>query len=97
MIDHGSDVVRIGGHQVERSTLKGIQTASAESGVSFHYLLANAAQESGFNAGAEAKTSSATGLFQFTRGTWLDMVRRYGEELGFGDLASQVTSRTERA
>jgi len=90
MIDHGADVVRVGGHEVERRTLKGIQTASAQSGVSFHYLLAKAAQESGFDNGAKASTSSATGLFQFTRGTWLDMMRRYGEELGFGDLVAQI-------
>ncbi|MBT7449556.1 MAG: transglycosylase SLT domain-containing protein, partial [Rhodospirillaceae bacterium] len=87
---HAGNVVRIGGHQVENRTLKGIQTASAESGVSFHYLLAKAAQESGFDSDAKASTSSATGLFQFTRGTWLDMMRRHGDELGFGDLASQV-------
>lgn len=90
MIDHGADVVRIGGHSVERSTLKGIKTASADSGVSFHYLLANAAQESGFDANAKARTSSATGLFQFTRNTWLDMMRRHGDELGFSDLATHV-------
>lgn len=90
MIDHGAGVVQIGGHAVERSTLKGIQTASAESGVSFHYLLAKAAQESGFDSNAQAKTSSASGLFQFTRGTWLDMMRRQGDDLGFGDLAAQV-------
>lgn len=90
MIDHSAGVVQIGGHPVERSTLKGIQTASAERGVSFHYLLAKATQESGFNSNAQAKTSSASGLFQFTRGTWLDMMRRQGDALGFGDLAAQV-------
>ena len=90
MIDHAGNVVRIGGHEVERRTLKGIQTASAESGVSFHYLLAKAAQESGFDSYAKASTSSATGLFQFTRGTWLDMMRRHGEEVGLGDFAAQI-------
>lgn len=90
MIDHAGNVVRIGGHDVERHTLKGIQTASAESGVSFHYLLAKAAQESGFDADAKASTSSATGLFQFTKGTWLDMMRRHGDELGFGQYADQI-------
>ena len=90
MIDHGADVVRIGGNEVERRTLKGIQAASAESGVDFHYLLAKAAQESGFDSGAKALTSSATGLFQFTHGTWLDLMRRHGDELGFVDLAAQV-------
>ena len=97
MIDHGTDVVRIGGHQVERSTLKGIQTASAESGVSFHHLLAKAAQESGFNSSAQAKTSSASGLFQFTRGTWLDMMRRYGAELGFGERPNALFDVGEAA
>ncbi len=90
MIDHAGNVVRIGGHEVERRTLKGIQTASAESGVSFHYLLAKAAQESGFDSSAKASTSSATGLFQFTRGTWLDMMRKHGESVGLGDFASQI-------
>ncbi len=90
MMDYAGNVLRIGGHQVEHRTLKGFQTASAESGVSFHYLLAKAAQESGFDSNAKALTSSATGLFQFTRGTWLDMMRRHGDELGFGDLAAQV-------
>ncbi|MDG2244606.1 MAG: transglycosylase SLT domain-containing protein [Rhodospirillaceae bacterium] len=90
MMDHAVNLVRNCGHQVEHRTLKGIQTASAESGVSFHYLLAKAAQESGFDSNAKASTSSATGLFQFTRGTWLDMMRRHGDGLGFGDLAAQV-------
>lgn len=90
MIDHAGNVVRIGGHDVEQRTLKGIQSASANSGVSFHYLLAKAAQESGFDADAKASTSSATGLFQFTRGTWLDMMQRHGEELGFGKFAEQI-------
>ena len=90
MIDHGTEVVRISGQEVERSTLKSIQTASAESGVSFHYLLAKAAQESGFDSNAKSKTSSASGLFQFTRGTWLDMMRRHGDALGFNNLASQI-------
>lgn len=90
MIDHAGNVVRIGGHDVERRTLQGIQTASADSGVSFHYLLAKAAQESGFDSDAKASTSSATGLFQFTRGTWLDMMKRHGDELGFGKFADQI-------
>ncbi len=84
------DVVQIAGTNIPRSTLKGIQVASAQSGVSFQYLLAKASQESGFKADAEASTSSATGLFQFTRGTWLDVFKRHGAELGFGDLANRI-------
>lgn len=38
--------------------------------------------ESGGNPNAKAKTSSASGLFQFTDGTWRDMVKKYGKEYG---------------
>jgi hypothetical protein len=84
------DVVQVAGANIARSTLKGIQVASAQSGVSFQYLLAKAAQESGFKTDAEAKTSTATGLFQFTRGTWLDVFKRHGAEHGFGELAERI-------
>ncbi len=84
------DVVQVAGASIPRSTLKGIQVASAQSGVSFQYLLAKASQESGFKAEAEASTSSATGLYQFTRGTWLDQFKRHGAELGFGDLSQRI-------
>ena len=49
------DVVQVAGASIPRSTLKGIQVASAQSGVSFQYLLAKASQESGFKAEAEAR------------------------------------------
>ena len=86
------DVVQVAGASIPRSTLKGIQVASAQSGVSFQYLLAKASQESGFKAEAEASTSSATGLYQFTRATWLDQFKRHGAELGFGDLSQRIGS-----
>jgi hypothetical protein len=44
--------------------------------------MAKASAESGLDAGAKAKTSTATGLFQFTEGTWLSMVREHGAKYG---------------
>lgn len=38
--------------------------------------------ESGGNPNAKAATSSASGPFQFTNGTWKSMVNKYGNELG---------------
>lgn len=38
--------------------------------------------ESGNNPNARAATSSASGQFQFTNGTWRDVVKRYGAETG---------------
>lgn len=75
--------------------LKAIKTASTETGVDFAYLLNKAAQESGFKTDATAKTSSATGLYQFTEQTWLTMVRQYGAKHGLGVLADKVTTRAD--
>ena len=62
--------------------LNAIQGASRKSGVDFSYLVKQAAAESSFNPAIKAKTSSATGLYQFIDSTWLQMVDRYGEQYG---------------
>jgi hypothetical protein len=59
-----------------------IKDASAKTGVSFAYLMDKAAAESSFNPNAKAKTSSATGLFQFIESTWMDMVKKHGDKHG---------------
>lgn len=59
-----------------------IYQASAKSGVDFSYLVNQAKAESNFNPQAKAKTSSATGLYQFIDATWLQMVDRYGADYG---------------
>ena len=59
-----------------------IKTASTKTGVSFTYLMEKAAAESNFKADAKARTSSATGLFQFIESTWMDMVKKYGAKHG---------------
>lgn len=67
-----------------------IRLASANTGVQFGYLLNQARLESGLNPNARARTSSATGLFQFIDQTWLGMVRQHGAEHGLGWAAAQV-------
>jgi len=59
-----------------------IARASQATGVDFSYLLAQAKLESGLNPGARAPTSSAAGLYQFTRSTWLRTLDRHGAEHG---------------
>lgn len=66
-----------------------IKTASAKTGVSFTYLMEKAAAESNFNADAKAKTSSATGLFQFIESTWMDMIKTHGEKYGIDTSQSK--------
>ena len=79
---------------IDPTVLQGIRQASRESHVDFGYLMAEAQQESGFQPDAKATTSSATGLYQFTDATWLDMVRQHGAQHGIGQLAQQVTTNS---
>ncbi len=70
-----------------------IKSAADKTGVDFDFLMEKASAESNFDAKAEAKTSSATGLFQFIDNTWLDMVKRHGEKYGLGNYAKQIECR----
>ncbi|WP_109120410.1 lytic transglycosylase domain-containing protein [Azospirillum sp. TSO22-1] len=63
------------------------------SGHSYAAILAQATQESGLDAAAKNRTSSAAGPFQFLERTWLDLFRRHGSAYGLGDLARQIDSR----
>lgn len=85
-----NDRITVAGQSIDRSTLNGLKTASAKSGVSFQYLLAKAAQESSLKTDAAADTSTAAGLFQFTKGTWLEMMKRYGAQYGYGELVKKI-------
>lgn len=59
-----------------------IARAAQATGVDFDYLLAQARLESGLDPSARARTSSATGLFQFTGSTWLRTLDRHGAAYG---------------
>lgn len=67
-----------------------IRQAAERSGVDFAYLYNQARVESGFNPDAKARTSSATGLFQFLDQTWLAMIDKHGAANGLGWAANAV-------
>ena len=62
--------------------MSAIKNASAKTGVNFAYMVQQAKAESSFNPDIRAKTSSATGLYQFIDSTWLSMVNSYGDKHG---------------
>lgn len=66
-----------------------IANAAARTGASFGYLYREAQLESGLDPAAKAATSSAAGLFQFTRGTWRSMLQRHGAEHGVTGLGAE--------
>ncbi len=79
----------VGGGVKQRVT-QAIKMAAARTGVDFAYLMNKAGQESGLDPNAKASSSSATGLFQFTSQTWLQMVKAHGAQFGLGQYADQI-------
>ncbi len=70
--------------------LAAIARAAQSTGERFDFLLAKAQLESGLNPAARARTSSATGLFQFIERTWLATVKRHGARHGLGWAAEAI-------
>ena len=67
-----------------------VHNASARTGVDFDYLVDVARVESRFDPNAKAPTSSARGLYQFTKQTWLATLRRHGANHGLGWAANAI-------
>jgi hypothetical protein len=76
----------IGGSPVRQA----IANASSATGMDFDFLLTTAARESSLNPRAEARTSSAAGLFQFLDATWLTTLKRHGAKHGLSGEASMI-------
>lgn len=68
-----------------------IANAARQTGVDFEFLLAQARVESALNPAAKARTSSATGLYQFIESTWLDTMKRHGARFGLGHVADSIS------
>ncbi|HEY8963567.1 MAG TPA: transglycosylase SLT domain-containing protein [Alphaproteobacteria bacterium] len=73
---------------------KAIRNASAQTGVDFNYLVQQAKVESGMNPTAKARTSSATGLYQFIEQTWLRVMKQHGAEHGYGNLSDKIHQKS---
>lgn len=72
------------------NTQAAIQRASVRTGIDFNYLLGQAQIESGMQTHARARTSSATGLYQFIDQSWLGVVKRHGAEHGLAWAADSI-------
>ncbi len=80
-----------GQDEVSQRIQAAFANASASTGTSFAYLVQTAKRESNFDPQAVAKTTSATGLFQFVEQTWLETMKTSGAKYGLGQLAAQIT------
>jgi hypothetical protein len=75
----------------EIELVRSAKAATSGTSTDFRSLLASSLSESRHDPLARNKRSSATGAYQFTERTWLDLVRRHGAELGMGDAAAKIT------
>jgi len=73
------------------SVPRAIANAARATTVEFDYLVAQAQMESAMNPRARARTSSASGLYQFIESTWLDVMKRHGPRFGMSDIAAQIS------
>jgi len=83
------DAARYG---IDHGIVAAIRLSSVRTGVDFSYLMKLAATESNFEPVSEAATSSATGLYQFTRDTWLKTLKMHGAKY---DVVADYVSNIE--
>ncbi len=81
---------------IDQGVLAAIRLSSVRTGVQFSYLMKLAAVESNFEPRSEAAASSATGLYQFTRSTWLNTLKTHGAKYGLGEYAGQIEYSVDR-
>ncbi|MBL0116711.1 MAG: transglycosylase SLT domain-containing protein [Sphingomonadales bacterium] len=67
-----------------------IGNAAKRTGVPFNYLMAQARVESSLDPDAQASSSSAAGLFQFTKQTWLATLSQHGPNHGLEWAADAI-------
>lgn len=80
-----------------KQVIAAVEKAARRTGADFSFLMEKAAAESSFNPKAKSRSSSATGLFQFIEGTWLNMVKKYGPKYGLSQLSDKITVKDGKA
>jgi hypothetical protein len=75
---------------LDRGVVAAIRLSSVRTGIEFSYLMKLAAVESNFNPVSKAAGSSATGLYQFTRDTWLNTLKAHGDKYGMERFSDQI-------
>ena len=73
--------------------VEAVREGARETGAGFDYLLRTAQRESSLTPTAKARTSSATGLFQFVDQTWLDMMKGTGAKHGLQRYSDAIVDR----
>ena len=87
-----NDILEFGPMKIRRHLVQTIVRAAQAVQTDPVLLMAVADKESSFVTAVQAKTSSATGLYQFIERTWLGVVRDFGAKYGLEKEAALITS-----
>ncbi|MCJ2096943.1 MULTISPECIES: transglycosylase SLT domain-containing protein [unclassified Methylobacterium] len=87
-----NDILEFGPMKIRRHLVQTIVRAAQAVQTDPVLLMAVADKESSFVTAVQAKTSSATGLYQFIERTWLGVVRDFGPRYGLAKEAALVTA-----
>ena len=77
-------------HDQDPRLAKAIYKASLKTGVDFELMVLKAKLESDLGRATFAKTSTARGVFQYIEPTWLTLIKRYGDKLGYAHYADAI-------
>jgi Transglycosylase SLT domain len=84
------DILEFGPMRIRRHLVGTIMKAARATETDPILLMAIADKESSFSTAVKAKTSSATGLYQFIASTWLKVVRDFGAKHGLEKEAKAI-------
>jgi hypothetical protein len=87
-----SGVMRFGSVKVQQSIVARVVQAANRTEMDPALLMAIADKESNFSTTAKARTSSASGLFQFVEKTWLKALKDFGHRYGREEEAKAIAS-----
>ncbi|WP_244430693.1 transglycosylase SLT domain-containing protein [Methylocystis sp. ATCC 49242] len=86
-------VLRFGPVKVHQSIVERVVQAANKTEMDPALLMAIADKESSFSSTAKAKTSSASGLFQFVEKTWLQALKNFGGRYGHEEDAKAIAAQ----
>jgi hypothetical protein len=72
------------------ATIDALLTAAQETGVSFELMAIKAMIESNLGTHTIAPQSSARGIFQYIDATWLSLIKRHGEKIGYASYTNAL-------
>ncbi len=72
-----------------------LHNASQKTNISFELLVMKAMIESDLGRVTQSKTSSARGVFQYIEPTWIVLMKRYGNRIGYSEYADSIKYSAE--